>query len=71
MPPYATPNDEKRHPADPKKWGSGRNGRIQTLASSITKTYQGRILRDGQKGKEIDIVVDFPGGKILVEVKMR
>ena len=27
--------------------------------------------RDGQKGKEIDIVVDFPGGKILVEVKYR
>ena len=27
--------------------------------------------RDGRRGKEIDIVVDFPGGKILVEVKYR
>ena len=27
--------------------------------------------RDGKRGKEIDIVVDFPGGKILVEVKYR
>ena len=27
--------------------------------------------RDGRRGKEIDIVVDFPNGKILVEVKYR
>ena len=27
--------------------------------------------RDGRRGKEIDIVVDSPGGKILVEVKYR
>jgi predicted AAA+ superfamily ATPase len=27
--------------------------------------------RDGRRGKEIDVVVDFPGGKILVEVKYR
>jgi len=27
--------------------------------------------RDGKKGKEIDIVVDFPRGKILIEVKYR
>ena len=27
--------------------------------------------RDGKKGKEVDIVVDFPKGKILIEVKYR
>ena len=27
--------------------------------------------RDGRRGKEIDVVVDSPGGKILVEVKYR
>jgi len=27
--------------------------------------------RGGQRGNEIDIVVDFPGGKILIEVKYR
>ena len=27
--------------------------------------------RDARSGKEIDVVVDFPGGKILVEVKYR
>jgi len=27
--------------------------------------------RDGRRGKEIDVVVDFPGGKILIEVKYR
>jgi predicted AAA+ superfamily ATPase len=27
--------------------------------------------RDGRRGKEIDVVVDFPGGRILIEVKYR
>jgi hypothetical protein len=27
--------------------------------------------RGGKKGNEIDVVVDFPGGKILIEVKYR
>lgn len=59
--------------ADPEEMGiMAETAVFKHLASFYYKNLT-RVgyYRDGQKGKEIDIVVDFPGGKILVEVKYR
>ena len=41
---------------------------MYALVSHLLLLHQ---FRGGKKGNEIDIVVDFPSGKILVEVKYR
>jgi len=58
---------------DPKEMGIAVETAVYKHIASFyyQKTTSVGYYRGGKKGNEIDIVVDFPNGKILIEVKYR